>query len=336
MRTRFTDLVGCRLPIQQAGMGWVASPALAAAVAQAGGLGMIAMPLVPAPMLSGMLDSVEGAGAIGVNLLMPFLDLDCVDVAAAKARVVEFFYADPDAALVQRAKAGGAAVLWQVGSLEEARAAVEAGCDALVVQGTEAGGHVRGRLGLLPLLSDVLDAVDVPVVAAGGIAGRRSMAACLAAGADAVRIGTLLCATQEADIHPEYVEALLRARGEDTVLTEAFSTMWSDAPHRVLRSCVEAATSIEQEVVGEARMGDMTMPVPRFAPMAPTTAMTGEIGAMALYAGEAVGEVTRVRPAGEVVRELAEAAEILLRERAMLSSTMGDTESRGFGASGAG
>lgn len=89
--TRFTDLVGCRLPIQQAGMGWIASPALAAAVAEAGGLGMIAMPLLPAEVLSGMLDGVAGSGAVGVNFLLPFLDLDCVDVAAEKARVVEFF-----------------------------------------------------------------------------------------------------------------------------------------------------------------------------------------------------------------------------------------------------
>lgn len=314
--TRFTDLVGCRLPIQQAGMGWIASPALAAAVAEGGGLGMIAMPMLPALVLSGMLDGVAGAGAIGVNFLMPLLDLDCVDVAAEKARVVEFFYAEPDAALVERAHAGGAAVVWQVGSVEEARAAVEAGCDAVVAQGSEAGGHVRGRLGLLPLLAEVLDAVDVPVVAAGGIAGPRAMAACLAAGADAVRIGTLLCATREADVHPEYLQALLGARGEDTVLTETFSTLWPDAPHRVLASCVTAATSAENEVVGEARLGEMTMPIPRLAPMAPTTAMTGDIHAMALYAGQGVGAVKQMQPAAEVVRQLARDAALLLTRSA--------------------
>lgn len=84
-------------------MGWVASPPLASAVADAGGLGMIAMPMVPASMLSQMLDGVRSAGAVGVNFLMPFLDLDCVDVAAEKARVVEFFYGEPDASLIQRA-----------------------------------------------------------------------------------------------------------------------------------------------------------------------------------------------------------------------------------------
>jgi nitronate monooxygenase len=139
-----------------------------------------------------------------------------------------------------------------------------------------------------------------------------------AAGADAVRIGTLLCATHEADVHPEYLQALLAAHAEDTVLTETFSTMWPDAPHRVLRSCIEVAEATEQDVIGEARMGEITVPIPRLAPMAPTTAVTGRIQAMALYAGESVGEVNRVRPAGEVVRDLADGAERLLRERAAL------------------
>src|SRR4029079_17846263 len=114
----------------------------------------------------------------------------CVEVAAAKARVVEFFYGDPDASLVRLAHRGGALVRWQIGSCEEARAAVAAGCDFIVAQGVEAGGHVRGRIGLLPLLDEVLTVAPVPVVAAGGIGTARGMAAALAAGAAAVRVGT--------------------------------------------------------------------------------------------------------------------------------------------------
>jgi nitronate monooxygenase len=163
---------------------------------------------------------------------------------------VEFFYGAPDADLVGLAHQGGAIAAWQVGSQSEAVAARDAGCDVVIVQGVEAGGHVRGKVGLLALLPDVLDAVDAPVVAAGGIGTARAMAAALAAGADGVRVGTRFVATLEADAHPDYVDALLHARAEDTVLTEAFSVMWLDAPHRVLRSCVERAEAEDKEVVG--------------------------------------------------------------------------------------
>jgi NAD(P)H-dependent flavin oxidoreductase YrpB (nitropropane dioxygenase family) len=107
-------------------------------------------------------------------------------------------------------------VSWQVGSAEEARAAVGAGCDQVVAQGTEVGGHVRGRMSLLPLLSEVLDAVDVPVLAEGGIGDARALAAVLAAGADGARIGTRFVAARESGAHPRYVDALIAARPEDT------------------------------------------------------------------------------------------------------------------------
>jgi nitronate monooxygenase len=316
LRTRFTDLVGCSVPVQQAGMGWIAGPDLAAAVADAGGLGMIAMPLVPTAVLADMLTSLERrtTGAFGVNFLMPFLDRDGVEVAAGSARVVEFFYGDPDPALVATVHAGGALACWQIGSVAEARAAAEVGCDLIVAQGIEAGGHVRGKLALLPLLAQVLDAVDVPVVAAGGIASPRAMAAALAAGAAAVRVGTLLVATEEADAHPDYVQALIRARSEDTVLTEAFSVMWPDAPHRVLSSAVASAEALASETAGQAIMAGATVPIPRLAPMAPTRSVTGAIDAMALYAGQSVGAVQRVQPAAEVVGQLTQGAERLLRQ----------------------
>ena len=166
----------------------------------------------------------------GVNFLLPFLDPDAVDLAASRARLVEFFYGDPDSDLVNRGHAAGALVAWQVGSVSEASAAAEAGCDVIVAQGTEAGGHVRGKLALFPLLEQVLGMVGVPVVAAGGISTGRTVAAALAAGADAVRVGTRFAAARESAAHPDYVEALLRAAGEDTVLTEAFGVDWPRRP----------------------------------------------------------------------------------------------------------
>jgi nitronate monooxygenase len=287
-------------------------------VSQAGGHGMVAAAALPGEALSGILDEARRRteGPFGVSFLMPFLDREYVEVAASKARYVDFFYDEPDASLVEAVHGGDALAGWQVGSADEARAAAEAGCDLVVAQGVEAGGHVRGRLGLLPLLDQVLEAVEVPVVAAGGIATAGAMAAALAAGADGVRVGTAFIATEESNAHPTYVDAVLRASGDETVLTEAFSVMWPDAPHRVLRSCVEAAEAFEGETVGEMRMGAETMPVPRLAAPCPTRDSTGTPEAMALYAGQGVGAVREVRPAAEVVRGLAEGAERLLRDRA--------------------
>ena len=157
LATRFTSLVGCRLPLQQAGMGTVAMAPLVLAVAEAGGLGMLGGVMLPPQVLAGMLDDLAARtrGAFGVNFLIPFLDRDAVPVAATRARVVEFFYGEPEAALVDAVHTGGALACWQVGSLGEAIAAARAGCDLIVAQGTEAGGHVRGRVGLLPLLNAV-------------------------------------------------------------------------------------------------------------------------------------------------------------------------------------
>ena len=318
MDTTFTGLVGCTVPLQQAGMGGVAGPDLAVAVADAGALGMLGMPMVPAAAVAEVLESVgqRTSGAVGVNFLMPFVDRDAVAAAAGRCRLVEFFYGEPDPALVTLAHDGGALVGWQVGSADEARAAADAGCDLVVAQGVEAGGHVRGQVALLPLLDAVLEAVDVPVVAAGGIATARTMAAVLAAGAAAARVGTRFVATAEADAHPSYVDALVGAGPGDTVLTTTFSVMWPDAPHRVLRTCIEAVEGIDDEVVGEMEVpGGARLPVPRLSPPCPGRHTSGRTDAMALYAGQSVGAVHRVERAADVVRELADGAEKLLADR---------------------
>src|SRR2546422_4391157 len=177
-------------------MGKIASPALAA-VAEAGGLGMVsgiasAPPEYFAKILDGLRRSTSGA--FGANFIVAgvresgTLDADflkVLEVAASRAPVVEFFHEDPDPELVEIAHAGGALVSWQTGSGPEAVAAEEAGCDLIVAQGTEAGGHGRGEIGVLALLGEVLPSVKVPVVAAGGIGTGRAMAAALAAGAPA-------------------------------------------------------------------------------------------------------------------------------------------------------
>jgi nitronate monooxygenase len=147
--TRFTELTCCRYPIQLAGMPGVCTLELASAVSNAGGLGMISATHVSPTYLSEILDELKKLtnGVFGVNFLMPFLDIEYVKVTASKSRVVEFFYGDPDPALITTVHREGALASWQVGSVAEAIAAARAGCDFIVAQGTQAGGHVRGGIG---------------------------------------------------------------------------------------------------------------------------------------------------------------------------------------------
>src|ERR687889_559662 len=216
-------------------MGGVTSPELVAAVAGAGAVGMVPAQMLPADALAGLLDDLAGRtdGVVGVTFLLPFgADPACVEVAAARARLVDCFYGDPDPDLVARVHEGGALASWQAGSAAEAAAAADAGCDLVAVQGIEGGGRIRGRVALLPLLAEVLDAVEVPVVAAGGIATPPGGAACLAAGAAA-------------------------------------------------------------------------LPLPRFGVPCPNRDTTGEIAAMAHYAGQSVGATAEILPAAQVVTDLA-------------------------------
>ena len=309
METSFTRLVRCRHPIQQAAMGGVATPALAGAVAHAGGLGMLCQfdreatgeRIATALALAG--DGAVGMGFFGQHV---DADLDSFELAASRLRVVEVFWRSPDRDLVERARrAGPALVGWQVGSCDEAVAAVDAGCDFVIAQGVESGGHVRGTTPRDELLEQVLARVAIPVLVAGGIVTARDVAAALAAGAAAVRVGTRFVATVESSANQDYVAALLAARtGDDTVLTTAFAKGWPDAPHRVLASALHNAEAFNGEVVGELDDAGGPVPVPRFAVSTPTRHVTGHVEAMALYAGMGVGDVNEVSPAADVVSDL--------------------------------
>lgn len=320
MRTRFTQLVGCQVPIQQAPMGTVSGPALASAAVAAGALGSVGLTGFSVEMIAEYLDAVHQAtpGPIAGNFVLPFLeDPAAITACAERARIVDCYHADPDPQIVDRAHDADALVCWQVGALDEARGAVDAGADLLAVRGTEGGGRMHGNQALWPLLCDVLDAVGdrVPVLAAGGIGTGRGLAAALAAGADGARIGTVLAATEESTAHPVYVDALIGAESADSVLTDRFSTGWPGGPHaaRVLRRCIEAADALDDDVVGEATYGDEVEPVQRFEPSPPTVTFRGNIDAMALYAGESVCFVKAVEPAGRVIGRIVEEAEQLLR-----------------------
>jgi NAD(P)H-dependent flavin oxidoreductase YrpB (nitropropane dioxygenase family) len=158
---------------------------------------------------------------------------------------------------------------------------------------------------LSKLLPEIVAAVGVPVIAAGGVATRAQVVSALAAGASAARVGTRFVATRESGAHERYVSKLVSARAADTELTECFHVGWPDAPHRVLRSSIAAARATNAQIVGEAEIAGQRVPIPRFGVFPPTTSTTGEIEAMALYAGESVDAVHEVQGAAEIVAELA-------------------------------
>jgi nitronate monooxygenase len=301
---RFTDLVGSRLPLQQAGMSGAATATLAAAVSNAGGLGMIGVGRQPLAVVARYLDEVATltTAPVGCTCIAHLVLPEVIELLASRLPIVELFYEWPDASRVPANVICG----WQVGSVDEAKAAVDAGCRYVIAQGVEAGGHVRGHTPLAELLPAVRAAVDVPVVAAGGIGTAGAVRSAIGLGADAVRVGTRFVATRESYAHPAYIDALVAADSDDTVLTKSFAVGWPDAPHRVLRSAIDAATAALTDNVGEtASLGGKVIPMPRFGVSAPTRDTTGDIGAMALYAGRSVGSVARVMTAAEVVEELA-------------------------------
>ena len=309
MDRRVLELWRSELPIQLAPMGSVsATPRLALAVAAAGGHAMFPALALPPQALAPSVDALADAGAaFGVNFLLTMLDPAALEVALGRAPYVDFFLGDPDPALVERVHAAGAVCGWQVETPEEARAAEAAGCDVVVAKAWESGGRKRFEgPTLLPLLDGVLDSVAVPVVAAGGIATARGVAAALAAGASGVRVGTRFIAAEESDAHPDWVASLLSATAQDAVVTEAFNEgLVPPGPHRVLRGSLVAAAALPEGTAATLRMAGAEIPVPRFGPQPPTRESTGATHAMAHYAGQSAGAVREIAPAAEILAELA-------------------------------
>jgi nitronate monooxygenase len=177
----------------------------------------------------------------------------------------------------------------------------------LIAKAWESGGRKRieGPT-LLPLLDAVLDAVSLPVIAAGGIASARGVAAALAAGAQGVRVGTRFIAAAESDAHPAWVQAVIDAGAEDALVSYLFNVgLPEPGPHRVLRSSIEAAEAFADEQVGVLRLAGAEIPVPRFGAQPPTRDSTGAVEAMPFYAGQSAGAVGTIQPAAEIMADLA-------------------------------
>jgi NAD(P)H-dependent flavin oxidoreductase YrpB (nitropropane dioxygenase family) len=318
--------LGIELPIVQAPMGGAVGPALAAAVCNAGGLGMPVLWRADADTMRQQIREMHTLTSrpFGVNLVLDFPQEERLAVCLEeRVPIISFFWRDPSH-LVPRAKEGGAIVMHTVGSAADARRAVDAGVDVIVAQGWEAGGHVRGSVATMPLVPAVVDAVSpVPVVAAGGIADGRGLAAALALGAAGAWIGTRFLASNEAAIHPRYRERILQANEADTIyLDNLFDIRWPNAPHRTLRNQTVQTWETtgrpasgkrpgEGEVIGTSKS---VGPIVRYQSYTPGADSEGDIDAMSLWAGQSVGLVSKTQFAAEIVREIAEQADSILRQ----------------------
>ena len=306
--TPFTRLVGCDVPVQLAPIGAAGQvPRLSIAVARAGGHAMYPGVLLSAADLGADIDALRAETAsFGVNFIAPMIDRECLELAAHRAPMVDFFYGDPTPELVDVVHAGGALASWQIGSLDEALAAVECGCDILVAQGIEAGGRIRGRLELARLLDAVVAAVNVPVLAAGGIGSAADVATAMAAGADGVRVGTRFVAADEADAHPAWQRALVEADASEAVVTRAFAAGVPDFPHRVLQRSLDGAARLDEETVGTVPSRDGgRRSLPLYSAETAGRGFDGHVDATAFYAGLSVDRLHAVLPAAEIVAELA-------------------------------
>ena len=314
--TAVVDFRRLQTPIVQTGMGAVARHELAAAVSQAGGLGTIGGARAPIAEELAAARRLTGR-PIAVNLVLPLLRPGDVQ-AAADAEVIVTFWGEP------RRLAQGTWV-HQCGSVQEARAAEAAGADAVIAQGVEAGGHVRGTTPLLELLERVRAAVEIPVLAAGGIVDREGVAQALEAGAVAAVLGTRFLLSEESRAHPDYKRRCLEAEG--TVLTELFGLGWADAPHRVVPNAatrrwlgadprgpgwIRLANRLTAPLVMRIPEGlqdrglAMQRPSMPFLgpPMALDDGSPNLLDSGPLYAGANVTRISDIRPAGKIVEDL--------------------------------
>jgi nitronate monooxygenase len=329
LKTRFCELFGIEYPIVSAGMGGIALAGLAAAVSEAGGLGTIALAGFSPNVIHDQIAAARRITAkpIVVNLLIPFLRPGIIEALANQPiSAVTLFWGDPTEH-IPACKALGLKVIWQCGSADEALAAKRAGADAIIAQGFEAGGHVRGVVTTFALVPEVRDAIgDLPMLAAGGISDGRGLVAAIALGADGAVFGTRFLATPESDAHPAYKQAILSAHASDTLHTRLYDVGWPDAAHRVIRTPLVDAWERagrpasghrphEGETTGRLKRTDLDVPVVNYSVMTPSESVEGDIGGLAFYAGQSVSLVKTIAPAGEIVRKIAHEASHAIESR---------------------
>jgi NAD(P)H-dependent flavin oxidoreductase YrpB (nitropropane dioxygenase family) len=301
-----------------------------------GTLGAVGDPLTSPGELRALIAAVRARTdrPFGVNFITPLASEEHIDACIdERVAVVSFHVGDPPDLFIGRLRDAGIATWMQVGSVALARAAVRAGVDAVIAQGSEAGGSNRSVTTAFTLIPAVVDAVaPVPVLAAGGIADGRGVAAALTLGAEAVWVGTALIASEEADAHEEYKRRVIAACDGDTVITTLFSGRERlRRPVRALRNrVVREWAGREAHVpppldpprqVGTAVRSGRAVPIHEFSTHLPTRGTEGDLDEMCLLAGESAALVRRLAPAREIVRAMiAEAEEIITGRLRTLAS----------------
>jgi enoyl-[acyl-carrier protein] reductase II len=314
IRTKLCDLFRIQFPIIQAGMGVFTSAELVAAVSNAGGLGSLGTGLRPPASLKKELPRVRQLTsrpfALNYTLTQPNEEIFAL-ILEAKPPIISFALGDPGE-LVKKAHAVGSLVMHQVTTVQQAKQAAETGVDVIVAQGGEAGGF-GGTVAALPLIPQVVDAVrPIPVVAAGGIADGRGLAAALVLGAQGINIGTRFLASVEAPISEMWKQAIIAAESEDAVKVDVWndifprgSVAYDTVPRSIRTSFIEKwqksrevarqeAERLRAEVISAIQQGKMEELIP--------------------WAGQTVGLVHDILPAAEIIKRIIKEAEETLRQ----------------------
>ena len=317
LRTRVTELLGIEHPIVLGGMGSGTGPELVAAVSLAGGLGILGASGLAPDVVERQAEEIRELTdrPFGLNQLL-FLADEARFAAqlAAHPNVMSFAWPWPDqdlAGYFGRSHDAGALVMHMVSDVKDAELAARAGADVIVAQGNEGGGHI-GMMGTLPLVAMVARAVaPVPVLAAGGVADGRGLAAALALGAEGVLLGTRFLATPEAPIHAAYKDAIVGSDGHDTIATDipdiASGQVWPGAYFRVARN-----RFVERWIGRENELRKRRVEV---AAGLQAARASGDIEEATIALGQTAGLIESIEPAGELVRRISADAEAIIRER---------------------
>jgi len=317
LSTSITRAFGLATPIVNAGMAMIARPALAAAVCEAGGLGTIGSDINPPDVLRDLIRQTKALTKrpFGVDLIGDFVtDEHLAVLIEEKLALAIFFWTLPQQEQVERLKQAGIKVWMQIGAVAEAYQAVALGADALIVQGAEAGGHNRAEASTMTLFPRIRRCFPgVPLLAAGGIVDGATMAAALVLGADAVWCGSRFLASKEAEAHQTYKDRVLSADVGDTAIFSIYGPEWplqamraivNDGARAALGREADAVKEAEGQVIGSTILNGQKIPVPRYSAILPTRDFDGDTEQACLTAGQSVGNIDEILPAGEIVRQM--------------------------------
>lgn len=297
MKTRITELLGIEYPIIQGGMAWVAEYHLAAAVSNAGGLGLIGAASAPPEVVREQIrktrELTDKPFGVNVMLMNPNADEVAQIVVEEGVKVVTTGAGNP-AKYMALWKEADVKVIPVVASVAMAKLMQRAGADAVVAEGMESGGHI-GSATTMTLVPQVVDAVSIPVIAAGGIADGRGFAAAFMLGAEAVQIGTRFCVATEAITHDKYKERIIKAKDIDSEVTG----MSHGHPIRCIRnSMTKEYLRLEKEGAGFEELEHLTLGSLRKA------VMDGDVVNGTVMAGQIAGLINKAQSCQEIIQEI--------------------------------